>query len=261
MNKLIGPLIGLALVGLIAFFALTDSSTEDLNQYFKGELTDIQETDNKSGAGNKNVSIIEYGDFQCPFCAQIYPTVNEAKSKYGDDITLAFRHFPLTNIHPNAMAAHRASEAAGLQGKFFEMHDLLYENQAEWSGAANITSALEVIESYATEINLDIDKYKVDIESEEVRLKIQAQQDSGSNLGVTGTPTLFVNGERIDIPANIDELSAIIDNAIAGKPLDSVETTGESTDSAGITGGDETEGEETGEDGTEADENAPTEDS
>jgi len=233
MKKLLGPLIFVGVVALAVFFATSDGASEkDISQFFTGELTDVQATDNKTGAGDKGVTIIEYGDFQCPFCGRVFPIVDEVKEQYGDDITLVYRHYPLISLHPNAMAGHRASEAAALQDKFFEMHDLLFENQTLWSGASSVGNALEIIEEYAEDLDLDMDQYRTDIESVAIADKINAQQASGTQLGVTGTPTFFVNGEQISTPGSVEEFSQIIDSAIAGDDVSDIETTGESSNDA-----------------------------
>jgi len=234
MGKFTGPIIALALVALAGFFLFTDDSTSKLEGNFENldNLTAFAESENKTGANEKGVEIIEYGDFQCPFCARFHPTIKQIKEDNGDDISIAYRHFPLIAAHPNAMAAHRAAEAAGIQGKFFEMHDWLFENQVVWSQAPGVSAALEEIEAQAVVLELDVEKWRTDAQSQAVFDKITAQQESGNQLGVTGTPTLFVNGERINTPGTVEEFQQIIDAAIAGDNLDDIETTGESSDDA-----------------------------
>lgn len=141
------------------------------------------------------VTVTEYGDFQCPSCAQFYPIVSQIKEQFADQIRFEFRHFPLVQIHPNAQAAHRAAEAAGNQGKFWEMHDLLYERQQSWSSGTNPAS---VFESYAQEIALDMEQYRTEVSSSEILATINADVASGKDLDVTGTPTFFIDGQRID---------------------------------------------------------------
>ena len=239
MKKLLGPVIIAATIGLALFFAFSDNSkAEDITKYFTDDITAAQESDYKNGAGNKDLTIIEYGDFQCIFCGQSHPIIEEVEEAYGDDISVVFRHFPLVDRHPNAMAGHRAAEAAGIQGKFYEMHDLLFERQQVWSAASNVGAALELIEGYASEINLDMEKYNIDVQSPEVAEKISAHQASGTQIGVTGTPTFFLNGERIGTPGSLEEWQQVIEAELAGESTEEIETTGEDTDSAGLTGED-----------------------
>jgi len=163
------------------------------------------------GAGNKKVTLIEYGDFECPACGQYFPVLQELKKKYGDDITFQFRHFPLVNIHPNAMAAHRAAEAAGKQGKFFEMHDALYLQQQSWKSSNNPAS---IFEGYAQQIGLNMEKYKTDVTSAETNAVINVDIEEGKKIGANGTPTFVLNGKRLEEnPRGVEDFSKLIDEA------------------------------------------------
>jgi protein-disulfide isomerase len=176
----------LGFVGLLIFNGQCET-----NDSANGEISASQHT---KGAGNKNVTLIEYGDFQCPSCASYYPVLQEVKDKYGDDITFQFRHFPLTQIHQNAMAAHRAAEAASKQGKFWEMHDLLYERQNLWAQSGN---AAQQMEDYATELGLNAEQFKTDYQSSDVNGVINADLAAGNAVGVTGTPTFVLNDQKM----------------------------------------------------------------
>lgn len=163
------------------------------------------------GSEDAPVTLVEYGDFQCPACGAYYPILKEAKAKYGDRLAFQFRHFPLVQIHPNAMAAHRAAEAAGEQGKFFEMHDLLYERQSLWTGSQN---PAPVFEGYADELGLDLEQYRQDVASSETNSVIQADLAAGQELSVTATPTFVLNGTRIEEnPRDTEGFSKLIDEA------------------------------------------------
>lgn len=165
------------------------------------------------GAGNKKVTLVEYGDFQCPACKSFYPVVKQIKQTYGDDITFQFMHFPLTQIHPNAMVSSRAAEAAGNQGKFFEMHDLLYENQDQWAQSSNPTP---ILESFANQLGLNMEQFKSDMMSAAVLAVINADQKSGQALGANSTPTFVINGKKLDKnPTSLDEFKKLIDEEIA----------------------------------------------
>lgn len=141
------------------------------------------------------VELLVYGDFQCPVCRPFYYIEKQVLDKYPGQIKLTFRNFPLDSIHPNARAASRAAEAAGLQDKFFEMHDMLYENQDEW---AALSSAQPTFEQYAITLGLDIAKFKDDFASKTVNDIINADKKDGEDRGVDGTPTYFLNGEKLN---------------------------------------------------------------
>lgn len=190
----------------------------------KRDTSDTASVDSSAGSNHvagestTGVTLVEFGDFQCPACASYYPIVNQIKSEYADQITFQFRHFPLINIHPNAMAAHRAAEAAGRQGKFFEMHDLLYARQRSWAEAQN---ASQIFEDFATELGLNIDQYKQDVASQSVLDVINADIKVGQNAGAQSTPTFVLNGERLDpAPQSYNEFKTLIDEAINAQSSD-----------------------------------------
>ena len=197
-------IITLALVGVLVFTKDKDSSN--------GGNTSVSASEHTVGAGNKKVTLIEYGDFECPACKSYYPLVKAIKETYKDDIKFQFRHFPLVQIHPNAMLGSRAAEAAGNQGKFFEMHDLLYENQDVWAKDGNPTS---VLESFATQLRLKMDQFKADMMSETTNNIINADRREGNAIGANSTPTFVINGKQVDkLPQTLDEFKRLIDDAI-----------------------------------------------
>jgi protein-disulfide isomerase len=166
-----------------------------------------------AGKGTKGVTLVEYGDFQCPACGSYYPTVEEVRQKYGDDITFQFRNFPLVQIHQNAMVGHRAAEAADKQGKYWEMYNALYKTQQTWSVNANPTA---IIESYAAQLGLNVDQFKKDYQSAAVNDTINADIKAGQALGVSSTPTFFINGKKLDPSPDrsVEAFSTLIDEAI-----------------------------------------------
>lgn len=177
--------------------------------------TSAQTTNHTKGSSAKGVSLVEYGDFQCPACGAIYPIVKEVISKYANDITFQFVNYPLSSIHQNAMAAHRAAEAADKQGKFWEMYDLLYGNQTAWSSS---TSASGIFEGYAAQLGLDATKYKEDAASSAINDTINADVAKGRKIDITATPTFYVNDKKLDpTPQSIEEFSKAIDEAIKAK--------------------------------------------
>jgi len=151
------------------------------------------ETTHVRGAANAPVTLEEFGDFQCPPCGAIAAPLLEVEKEYGPKLRVVFRNFPF-DIHQHARAAAYAAEAAGLQGHFWEMHDLLYREQAAWSKAPD---AQQLFESYARVIGLDVELYKKDAESPAVQQRVAADQKRGSELGVKNTPTIFVNNREL----------------------------------------------------------------
>ena len=160
---------------------------------------------------NGKAVLVEFSDFQCPACGIYYPLVKKLKTDLGDKLTVVYKHFPLSQIHKNADLAARTAEAAKIQGKFWEMHDMIFEKQNEWSGS---NQALSLFSSYAVSLGLDKDKFLQDIDSNEVRNKISDDYQQGVRLGVKGTPTFFLNGKKITNPGNYDDFKSTIEQSI-----------------------------------------------
>jgi protein-disulfide isomerase len=174
-----------------------------------------QLTNHIYGEGKKGVTLIEYGDFQCPACGAYFPLVRQLKEKYKEDITFQFRHFPLVEIHQNALIASRAAEAAGMQDKFWEMHDLLYENQKSWEGSS---TASKFFEDYAAQLSLNLDKFKSDMFSDTVNRIIQADRAEGKKQGFSSTPTFVLDGKKIEQnPRDFESFDKLIADTIAAK--------------------------------------------
>ena len=148
--------------------------------------------DAKDGAA---VVIEEYGDYQCPPCGQLHPELKQIEHEFGKKVQLVFRHFPLTKIHKNALLAAHAAEAARNQNKFWDMHDLLYQNQKEWS---ELEDAKSVFLSYAQRLNLNLERFQSDLQSNLIGQRISADIQRGTSLGVTGTPTVFLDSNRLN---------------------------------------------------------------
>ncbi|HJZ79364.1 MAG TPA: DsbA family protein [Pyrinomonadaceae bacterium] len=140
------------------------------------------------------VVLEEYGDYQCPPCGQLYPELKQIEAEYGDQVQIVFHHFPLMKIHKNALLAAHAAEAARNQNKFWEMHDKLYRNQKDWSELAD---PKPVFESYARQLNLKLDRFNDDLQSNLIDQKISADMQRGQSLGVTGTPTVFLDSHLL----------------------------------------------------------------
>jgi protein-disulfide isomerase len=197
----------LALVGIYIATSKKDSGSTDSTGSKSGSLSN-----NVLGSNNKGVVLVEYGDFQCPACAGYHPIIKEVVEKYNDDIKFQFRNFPLQQIHQNARAAARTAEAAGLQGKYWEMHDLLYEQQQSWEQSTAVNT---IFEGYASQLGLDLAKFKTDFSSSAVNETINADFAEGTKLGVDSTPTFFLQGKKIeDPPRDVAGWNKLIDQAI-----------------------------------------------
>jgi protein-disulfide isomerase len=140
------------------------------------------------------VVLEEYGDYQCPPCGQLYPELKQIEKEYGSQVQIVFHHFPLMKIHKNALAAAHAAEAARNQNKFWEMHDLLYRNQKEWSELAD---PRPVFQNYAKQLSLNLDSFDRDLESNIIDQKISSDIQRGTSEGVTGTPTVFLDSHLL----------------------------------------------------------------
>ena len=153
--------------------------------------------DHSTGSKDNKIMLVEFGDYQCPGCEGAYPHVKTLMEQYGDDVTLVFRNFPLTSIHPNARAAAAVAEAAGLQGKYWEMHDMLYGSQSDWD-SLDTSKRTDIFNGYASTLGLDVEKFKTDVVAKPVTQKINFDLALGKSVKVTGTPTFFLNGEQLD---------------------------------------------------------------
>lgn len=176
-------------------------------------------TNHTKGADTAKVTLVEYGDFQCPVCAVYESAVQEVVKKYEKDIKFQFRHFPLQQIHANAFAASRAAEAASYQGKFWEMHDQLYLNQNAWS---LVSDPVSTFTQYAKTLGLNTEQFKTDFNSKKVNEAVNADIAAGNKLKVSGTPSFFVNGKQLELKdlvdkdnaPSLDKFSEAIDAAI-----------------------------------------------
>lgn len=208
---IIFAVVVVAVFGGIIFFSKKDEAKFTGNA--STVITEGPIADHTQGpTENPKVTLIEYGDFQCPGCGSMFPVVKDLKERYKDRLTFIYRNLPLTNIHPNALAAATAAEAAGLQGKYFEMHDLLFQTQSSWSGAS-ASERGQIFENYAQQIGLDIEKYKTDLSSQDITTKINRDISTGRNtFGATSTPTFILNGQKVS--SNAEELSKAVRDAI-----------------------------------------------
>jgi protein-disulfide isomerase len=165
----------------------------------------------KRGPDEAKVVMVEFADFQCPACGAAHPITKQIAQDYGDKIQMVFRHFPLPQ-HKNAMDASRAAEAAGAQGKFWEMHDVLYEKQDDWSEKSN---AVDIFVQYAKDLGLNADQFKKDLVEHKFDNQITKGMTDGNAAGVNSTPTFYINGlKQVGIPS-FAEFKSLIDSALS----------------------------------------------
>ena len=213
MSKQFAIILAAIVVLFVGIFALnnhgTKSKTATKNSF--GTLSN-----HILGSPSTGVTLVEYGDYQCPYCEQYQPTLNAVTNEFKDQIQFQFRNFPLVNVHQNAFAAARAAEAAALQGKFWEMHDALYV-PADWQSWTVATDPTTFFSQYAKQLGLNVKQFKTDFASSAVNDIINADEAKGTELGVQGTPTFFLDGKMITIPNSVPAFEKIIKTEIAKK--------------------------------------------
>jgi protein-disulfide isomerase len=165
------------------------------------------ERDHIHGPHSAPVTLVEYGDYECPYCGEAHLILQKLVAHFGEKMRFVFRNFPLTQMHPHALGAAEAAEAASVQGRFWEMHDVLYERQ----------DGLEEndLVSYAAELQLDVARFQNDLSQGVYRDRIQEDFMSGVRSGVNGTPTLFINGRRYEGPVELHSLTDAVNQSAA----------------------------------------------
>ena len=182
----------------------------DMTKHWEsGDLEPIRARDHVRGLEDTPVTLVKYGDYECPYCGQLHPVLKELQERASEPVRFIFRHFPLDSAHPRARRAALAAEAAASQGLFWEMHDLLYENQDELGD--------EDLRRYASELGLDLRRFEEDLANDHLAWRIEEDRLGGERAGVGGTPALFVNGVRYAGPMDLDGLLAAVEDA-AGSP-------------------------------------------
>ncbi len=172
---------------------------------------EVTATDHKKGAENPKVTLVEYSDFECPACAQYYPMAKQLAQEFPNDVQLVYRHFPLKQIHKNAEKAAQAAEAAHLQGKFWDMHDMLFNTQDVWG---KMDAPEGQFEKYAQSLGLNTDQFKTDIASAEVAERVRQDERSANGMNLGGTPTFFLNNSMIPNPQSYDQLKKLVSEQI-----------------------------------------------
>ena len=162
----------------------------------------MPDRDHIQGPIDARIVLLEYGDYECPYCGEAYPVVKAIQKRLGDRLCFAFRNFPLVNSHPHAQHAAEAAEAAGAQGRFWEMHDLLYENQDALED--------EDLARYASTLGLDAERLLREMLAGAHTARVREDFRSGARQGVNGTPSFFINGVRYDGSLGVEELLAAL---------------------------------------------------
>ena len=200
MKKHTWTIVGVvAVVLLIGSFVVSNNASNKANE-------GITFTPHIKGNPDAEVVLTEYSDLQCPACAQAFPVVQSIVDEYGDSIAFEYKHFPLVSIHPYALPAARAAEAAGQQGKFFEMHDLLFENQSVWGNSGN--PQVYFIQ-YAEELGLNVEQFKLQMNASVIGDKVMGEFREAQQKGYTGTPTFEINGQRVQFASFADLITQI----------------------------------------------------
>jgi protein-disulfide isomerase len=213
MSKQFWGILAAIVVIFAAFFAFNGNKSDGSSS---GKSSSSAATQHVEGNGKTGVTLVEYGDYQCPYCEQYYSIVKQVQAQYNDQIYFQFRNYPLTNLHPNAFAAARAAEAASQQNKFWEMHDTLYEpaNWQVWTAASDPT---KYFNQYAQQLGINVTQFKTDFASTKVNNLVNADMAAGNKLGITGTPSFYIDGKHVDVGASPDAFSKVILAEIAKK--------------------------------------------
>jgi protein-disulfide isomerase len=204
-------LVGIAVFSLGGMNGLGNDTTPKVAKDIK---TLIRSDSHSKGPAKAKITLVEFGDYQCPACGTAYPVVVQILDNYKDKIRFVFRNYPLA-VHPNSNVAAEAAEAAGAQGKYFEMYATLYENQKAWSDSKDALD--EYFVKYAKAMRLDVDKFTKEVKANKYAEKIQKDVNDGNAVSVQATPTFYINGIEQEGGLPYDEFKKKIDEALAAK--------------------------------------------
>jgi protein-disulfide isomerase len=211
MSKRFWLILVIIIVALGLIFKFTDHN----NGNSANTSGNAQPTNHVEGSGSSGVTLVEYGDYECPYCEEYYPVVKQIAAQYNQQIFFQFRNLPLTQIHVNAFAGARAAEAASLQGQFWQMHDALYDNQNQWVPASNPESFFV---GYAQKLGLNTTKFQSDYAGSAVNDSINADVAAFAKTGFQeATPTFILDGKQIQPSATVASFESFINAEIAKK--------------------------------------------
>lgn len=210
MSKQFWAVIAVIILIFVGIFAFGGNKSKSSS----GSKSAAQPTQHIIGTSSTGVKLVEYGDYECPYCQEYAPIVSQVQQEYNDKISFQFSNFPLVNVHVNAFSAARAAEAAAAQNKFWEMHNALYTagNWQVWSTASDPTPYFS---QYAQQLGLNITQYKADFASTKVNDAINADMTAGNKLGIQGTPTFYLDGKQVTIAPTVAAFEKVINDAIA----------------------------------------------
>lgn len=214
MLKQIGIWIGAAVILIASVYGLIQLANSPQTNPDLIKLPPITKGDITTGNPKAKAVLVEYADFQCPACAAYQPFINQLLIDFKDKIYFVYRFFPLIQTHKNAMISAQAAYAANLQGKFWEMDNLLYSSQKSWENSSN---AKEIFTDYAKTLKLDMKKFQADLESDQGKKIINEQYSQGLNIGVNSTPTFFLNGIKIENPRSYNDFKKLIQDEVDKK--------------------------------------------
>lgn len=204
----------LILVGGVFFFSRSQPPAASGGPKVDSSLLVRPDSDIESSSSAK-VTLVEFGDFQCPACGSYHPLVKQLTGEFKNDLTFVFRNFPLQQ-HKNALPAAYSAEAAGLQHKYWEMHDMIYENQSQWSEADN---AQDIFAGYAQKLGLNLEQFKKDLSTDSIKQKVDRDLQDGNTVGVNATPTFFLDSEKLENPSSYDDFKTLVKAAILKSPI------------------------------------------
>lgn len=208
---------GVAAIGIIGgflaivfLFGSPDGSGGGSGNF--GAIPPVTANDWIKGNKDSKVELVEYSDLQCPACLSREPLIKKLMDEFGTNIKFVYRHFPLRSIHKNGQMAAQAAEAAGMQGKFWEMHGILFENQSKWSPESS-GDVKDSFADYAGQIGINVEQFKEDLESDAAEEWVNEDYNGGDDAGVNATPTFFLNGKQIN-PGSYEDFRELLRNAI-----------------------------------------------
>jgi len=173
----------------------------------------ITKDDMTTGNIGSKLHLVEYSDFQCPSCLRVYPMLKQLQKDFSTQISVTYRYFPLTTVHKNALLSSSAAYAANKQGRFWEMHDMLFDNQDKW---AELDNPKDIFAGYAGSLGLDVDQFKKDLTDPKTAQFLKDQETNDTTIGLTGTPSIFLNGKQITF-GTYDELKTLIKSQLQVK--------------------------------------------
>lgn len=209
----IGFIVLVVIIAVIAGFS-SGGIQKAANTFNATQTAPITSADHTKGPASAKVTLIEYGDFQCPACGAYEPLVEQLEKEYDGRVEFVFRNFPLYQIHQDAMIAAYAAEAANLQGKYWEMHDKLYATQNDWAQDPADKVVADYFNGYAQSLGLNVQKFDSDIDSQTVKDRVQRDLDSGNTAQVDHTPTFFVNLTQIQNPTSLQDFESTLNAAL-----------------------------------------------